>query len=75
MDRDEWFKSITKFTHLGGALNNNKQIILFGVHDSHFDPDAMDIMVKKHTYTFIIDSGNSIKTNRENSANLKIKAL
>lgn len=44
MDRDGWLKVISQFEKLYGASPINNQIIHFDGHNSHWDPDAFDML-------------------------------
>ena len=54
----------------------NNQILLFDVHDSHFDDRTLPQMKIKNTQPFILKAGDSINDQpNDNGPNSKLKAL
>jgi len=52
MDRDSWLKIIDNFTKLSGASAMNPQFLFFDGHNSHWDADALDMMVERNVIPF-----------------------
>ena len=46
MDHHGWYKMIDNFTKLSRASKGNPQFLFFDGHDSHWDADALDLMVQ-----------------------------
>ena len=59
MYRDEWIMSMKHFSKICDAANINNNIILFDVHNIHFDDISMIILKNHHAKTFVLKSGNS----------------
>jgi hypothetical protein len=75
MDRDGWFKTISNFAHLSGASQSNKQFLYFDGHDSHWDPDALELLEVKHIQSFFLKSGDSEKDQpNDNGPNACVKS-
>ena len=59
MDRDRWFKTITNLVHLSGASKGNPQFNFFYGHDSHWYPDALDMMKYSHVHAMFLKADDS----------------
>ena len=56
MDRDGWFKTVKKFTEYVHASEGEPLFLFFDGHDSHWDPDALDLLHKNNIESFFLQS-------------------
>ena len=52
-------KATILFSRTCGASKINPQVLLFGVHDIHFDNRATHIFQFRHIFPLILEAGNS----------------
>lgn len=75
MDRDSWQKAIRYFAQKCGATVVDHVLLFFDGHDSHWDPETMDIMKSNYINTFILkvqDLENDQPN--DNGANAKLQS-
>lgn len=61
MDRDGFVKTCSNFCQLNGGTPTNPQFSFFDGHDSHWAPEALDIMAHSNTHPFFLKAGNSTR--------------
>ena len=59
MDRDGWLKTIKNFCDNCNASEGNPQFLFFDGHDSHWDPDALELLHNNHVETFFLKAADS----------------
>ena len=58
MDQNYRLMAIIHFSTTSIAMEWNWQVILFGVHNSHYNADFFYIMVSKFIHTLVLKSGD-----------------
>ena len=73
MDYNGWNKSMSHFASIYWYSPLNAQVLLYEVHDSHFDDMALDIICGHNTQSFILKAGGSVHDQpNDNGLNMKL---
>ena len=74
MNRGGQMKAMSLFSRTCGASKINPQVLLFDVHDSHFDDRSTHLLWSQNTPPFILKSGDSTNDYpNDNGPNLNLK--
>ena len=74
MDRDGWFKAMTKLFNIFVAYHVNNKNIFFNEHESHFYDHSLIHMYHLNIKLSILKSGNSVNDQpNDNGSNSKLK--
>ena len=71
MDWDGWLKTIINFMDICRASLGNPQYLFFNDHDSHFNPNAINLINKSHIESLFLEVGDS-KNNQTNNNGLNV---
>ena len=75
MDRDGFIKTCDNFARLSGSSATNHQFSFFDGHDSHWAPEALDLLAKQNVSSFFLKSGDSVRDQpNDNGPNCSLRA-
>ena len=59
INRNGWMKAMIIFSRTYGAIKLNPQVLLFDVHNIHFDDRATHLLQYHNIYSFILNANES----------------